>query len=84
MPVIQLICITSISHNYYIQSKSASMEELETPTSSIRSFNLNPNLQTAGAKAEPQVATAFIYTVIYFVRPHASGPSTSSLVWLQA
>jgi len=37
------------------KSKSASMEELETPTSSIRSFNLNPNLQTAGAKAEPQV-----------------------------
>jgi len=40
------------------KSKSASMEELETPTSSVKSFNYNinnANIHTAGAKAEPQV-----------------------------
>jgi len=35
--------------------KSASMEELETPTASVKSFNMNSDAVTAKCKAEPQI-----------------------------
>lgn len=35
--------------------KSASMEELETPTASVKSFNMNGEAVTAKCKAEPQI-----------------------------
>eukprot|EP00092_Neocalanus_flemingeri_P009069 GFUD01009761.1.p1 GENE.GFUD01009761.1~~GFUD01009761.1.p1 ORF type:complete len:793 (-),score=143.29 GFUD01009761.1:1113-3491(-) len=35
--------------------KSASMEELETPTASVKSFNMNSDSVTAKCKAEPQI-----------------------------
>ena len=55
----------NLSKRFYLfQNKSASMEELETPTPSLKSFNFNINSQniaTSGAIAEPQV------TVLYFL-----------------
>ena len=45
--------------------KSASMEELETPTTSVKSFNMNGEVVTAKCKAEPQI-------------PEASGASATS------
>ena len=41
-----------------MKARSASMEELETPTASIKSFNVNndPSSVTANCKAEPQIA----------------------------
>ena len=35
--------------------KSASMEELETPTVSVKSFNMNADAVTAKCKAEQQI-----------------------------
>jgi len=35
--------------------KSASMEELETPTASVKSFNMNSEAVTSKCKAEPQI-----------------------------
>ena len=35
--------------------KSASMEELETPTASVKSFNMNAEAVTAKCIAEPQI-----------------------------
>ena len=43
------------------------MEELETPTSSLKSFNINPNLETAGAKAEPQVVLVVLVVHVALV-----------------
>ena len=36
--------------------RSASMEELETPDASLKSFNMNSDSVTANCKAEPQIA----------------------------
>ena len=36
--------------------RSASMEELETPNASLKSFNINSDSVTANCKAEPQIA----------------------------
>ena len=38
-----------------LKVKSASMEELETPTPSVKSFNMNADAVTANCKAEPQI-----------------------------
>ena len=36
--------------------RSASMEELETPNASLKSFNIDSDSLTANCKAEPQIA----------------------------
>lgn len=39
-----------------IKIRSASMEELETPNASLKSFNIDSDSLTANCKAEPQIA----------------------------
>ena len=38
-----------------MKARSASMEELETPNASLKSFNINSDSVTANCKAEPQI-----------------------------
>lgn len=38
-----------------MKARSASMEELETPTASLKSFKFDPTSVTANCKAEPQI-----------------------------
>ena len=38
-----------------MKARSASMEELETPTASLKSFSINSDSVTANCKAEPQI-----------------------------
>ena len=38
-----------------LKGRSASMEELETPNASLKSFNMNSDSVSAGCKAEPQI-----------------------------